>query len=90
VPVVVRNGLVAFLDDRAINNVASYYASLRPAQPLIAKGASSGPAPAIVNTVRPPGGRSVGGIISFRKNDPGRTASENNRICLAATKRVIE
>ena len=78
-PVLVRNELVAFLDDRAINNVASYYASLRPAQPLIAKDAPSRRNPALVNTIKPPGGRSVGAIISFRKNDPGRTATENNQ-----------
>lgn len=86
-PVLVRNGLVASLDDRAINNVSSYYASLRPAQPLSTKDAPSARVPAIVSTAKPPGGRSVGGIISFRKNDPGRTASDNNRICLACHER---
>jgi DmsE family decaheme c-type cytochrome len=29
------------------------------------------------------GGRGVGGIISFRPNDPARTAEQNNGICLA-------
>jgi DmsE family decaheme c-type cytochrome len=32
--------------------------------------------------VRAGGGRGVGGIISFRANDPNHTAAENNAICL--------
>jgi DmsE family decaheme c-type cytochrome len=86
-PVVVRNGLVAALDERTANNVASYYASLRPAQPASARSAPSGPDPILVNTVRPPDGRSVGGIISFRKDDPGRRVEDNNAICLACHER---
>ena len=86
-PVVVRNALVAFLDDRAINNVASYYASLRPAQPVSARGAPGGPEPARVRTAVPPDGSSVGGIISFRKDDPSRRIEDNNAICLACHER---
>jgi DmsE family decaheme c-type cytochrome len=38
---------------------------------------------AVSSKAAPPvGGRSLGGIISFRKNDPGRTAAENNQLCL--------
>ena len=33
------------------------------------------------------GGRGVGGIISFRKNDTSRTAAENNTICLGCHER---
>ena len=33
------------------------------------------------------GGRGVGGIISFRANDPSRTAEENNAICLGCHER---
>lgn len=33
--------------------------------------------------VKAGGGRGVGGIISFRPNDPSRTAEENNGICLS-------
>ena len=33
--------------------------------------------------VKAGGGRGVGGIISFRPDDPSRTAQENNAICLA-------
>jgi len=37
--------------------------------------------------VRLGGGRGVGGIISFRKNDTSRTAEENNAICLGCHER---
>ena len=33
------------------------------------------------------GGRGVGGIISFRKDDPSRAAAENNTICLGCHER---
>jgi hypothetical protein len=32
--------------------------------------------------VKAKGGRGVGGIISFRRDDPSRTVEENNAICL--------
>ncbi len=81
----VMKGLVASLDERTINNIASYYASLRPAQPSLANSARNAPArdPILVGRAAPSGGRSVGGIISFRPNDPSRTAQENNAICLS-------
>ena len=86
-PVLVRNGLVSGLDDRTINNIASYYASLAPAQSEIAKNVPARPVPAVVLARAPGEGLSVGGIISYRKNDPGRTAEENNAICLACHER---
>jgi DmsE family decaheme c-type cytochrome len=86
-PVVVRNGLVAFLDDRAINNVASYYASLRPAQPESVRRAPGGREPALVRTAERIDGRSVGGIISFRKDDPSRRVEDNNAMCLSCHER---
>jgi DmsE family decaheme c-type cytochrome len=86
-PVVVRNALVAFLDDRSINNVASFYASLRPAQPVSVGGAPPGREPALVRTLKPGDGSSVGGIISFRKNDPSRRVEDNNAICLTCHER---
>jgi DmsE family decaheme c-type cytochrome len=86
-PVLVRNGLVAGLDDRTINNVASYYASLSPGQPEIAKNAPARPVPLLVRAAAPGDGLSVGGIISYRKNDPGRTAEQNNAICLTCHER---
>jgi DmsE family decaheme c-type cytochrome len=86
-PSVVRNGLVSFLDDRAINNVASYYAGLRPAQPVSARGAPGGREPALVRTLKPSDGSSVGGIISYRKDDPSRRVEDNNAICLACHER---
>ena len=81
-PVLNENRLLASLDQRTIDNVASYYASLTPAQPESAKNAPARPVPAFVREAAPLGGFSVGGIISFRPNDPGRTAEQNNRICL--------
>ena len=78
-PVLVRNNLVSGLGDGAINNVASFYATLRPAQP------ESGPAgaePARVGTARPADGSSIGGIVSFRTNDPQRRIEDNNAVCL--------
>jgi DmsE family decaheme c-type cytochrome len=81
-PVVTRNGLVAMLDERTINNAATYYASLPPVQPESAKNAQLRPVPALVSAAAPPNGLSPGGIISYRKDDPGRTVEENNAICL--------
>jgi DmsE family decaheme c-type cytochrome len=86
-PVLVRNGLVAFLDERAINNVASYYASLPPRQPTGATDARPRGEPARVRTAVPPDGSSVGGIISFRKDDPSRRVEDNNPICLTCHER---
>ena len=86
-PVVVANGLVAHLDGRAINDIASYYASLLPAQPAIAKNAPVMPVPALVRAAAPVDGLSPGGIISFRPDDPGRTAEQNNGICLGCHER---
>ena len=82
-PIVVRNNVVASLNGRAVNDVASYYASLRPAQVHSAKHAPGRPDPELVTKAAPAGGFSVGGIISFRINDPGRSAEENNAICLS-------
>ena len=81
-PVLVRNTLVASLDSRTINNIASYYASLTPAPPEIAKNAPAGPAPLLVRAAAPGEGLSVGGIISYRKDDLGRTVEQNNAVCL--------
>jgi len=81
-PVVIKNGLVASLDERTANNIVSYFASLRPAQAVSAKGAPAGPQPSLVSKAVLTGGRSLGGIISFRKNDPGRRVEDNNTICL--------
>ena len=81
-PVLSRNGLVAGLDERTIANIASYYASLHPAQPESAKNTALRPVPALVSAAAPPGGFSPGGIISYRKDDPGRSVEDNNAICL--------
>ena len=81
-PVLSRNALVASLDERTILNVAGYYASLHPAQPESAKNAPLRPVPALVSAAAPPNGFSPGGIISYRKDDPGRSIEENNAICL--------
>jgi DmsE family decaheme c-type cytochrome len=78
-PVLIRNNLVSSLDERSINNVASYYATQQPAQP---HGVAAGPVPLRVGLGRPIDGSSVGGIISFRKNDPSRRVEDNNAICL--------
>jgi DmsE family decaheme c-type cytochrome len=86
-PVLVRNGLVASLDERTINNIASYYASLRPAQPNSAKNAPAKHDPILVSKAAPIDGRSVGGIISFRKDDPSRKVEDNNAICLGCHER---
>jgi len=86
-PVVARNGLVAFLDERTIKNVASYYASLRPAQPSSAKNVPARRDPILVSMVGPGDGSSVGGIISFRKDDPSRRVEDNNAICLGCHER---
>jgi DmsE family decaheme c-type cytochrome len=81
-PVVIRNNLVASLDERSIANVASYYATQRPEQPEGGKGVSGGPPPVRVGGAAAADGSSVGGIISFRKNDPSRRVEDNNAICL--------
>jgi DmsE family decaheme c-type cytochrome len=80
-PSISANRVFVSLDQRAIDNVASYYASLTPAQPE-SKNAPARAIPAFVRASAPVGGLSVGGIISFRANDPGRTAEQNNHICL--------
>jgi DmsE family decaheme c-type cytochrome len=80
-PSISANRVFASFDQRTIDNVASYYASLSPAQPE-SKNAPARPIPAFVTASAPVGGFSVGGIISFRANDPGRTAEQNNAICL--------
>jgi len=81
-PVVARNGLVTSLDERTIVNIAGYYASLNPAQAASVRVSSGRRAPMTVGPAVPFDGLSVGGIISFRPDDPGRTVEENNRICL--------
>ena len=86
-PVLIKNGLVASLDERTANNIVSYFASLRPAQAASAKGAPAGPQPLLVSKAVLTGGRSLGGIISFRKNDPGRRVEDNNTICLGCHER---
>jgi len=86
-PVLVRNGLLAGLDERTINNIASYYASLHPAAQNVGKYGPLKHVPAFVRTAAPVDGRSVGGIVSFRKDDPGRTAEQNNGICLTCHER---
>jgi DmsE family decaheme c-type cytochrome len=78
-PVLIRNNLVSSLDERSVNNVASYYATQQPAQP---HGVAAGPVPLRVGLGRPIDGSSVGGIVSFRADDPSRTVEENNAICL--------
>jgi DmsE family decaheme c-type cytochrome len=81
-PVLIRNNLVASLDERAINNVASYYASLHPVQPLGTADAPGGPFPPRVGLGVPIDGSSIGGIISYRKNDPSRRVEDSNAVCL--------
>jgi DmsE family decaheme c-type cytochrome len=56
----------------------AYFASQSPSS-------RNGPAvqmPALVAKAALTGGRSLGGIISYRKNDPGRRVEDNNGICL--------
>jgi len=86
-PLLVRNGIVASLDERTINNIASYYAGLRPSQPASARGAPAKREPSAVREAAPADRRSLGGIISFRRDDLGRTAEENNAICLGCHRR---
>jgi DmsE family decaheme c-type cytochrome len=83
-PVVVKNNIVASLDQRTANNIVSYFASLSPSP---ATSGSGLPQPVLVARAVLTGGRSVGGIISFRKNDPGRRVEENNAICLGCHQR---
>ena len=86
-PVLIKNGILASLDERTANNIVSYFASLPPAQAASAKGAPAGPQPLLVSKAVLTGGRSLGGIISFRKNDPGRRVEDNNTICLGCHER---
>jgi DmsE family decaheme c-type cytochrome len=86
-PVLVKNGILASLDERTANNIVSYFASLPPAQAASAKGAPAVPQPLLVSKAVLTGGRSLGGIISFRKNDPGRRVEDNNTICLGCHER---
>src|SRR5258708_7767133 len=86
-PLLVRNGLVASLDERTINNIASYYAGLRPSHPASAQAATTRREPSAVRKAAPADRRSLGGIISFRRDDLGRTAEENNAICLGCHQR---
>lgn len=81
-PIVLANRLLAELDHSAIVNIASYYGSLRPVEPAITRQERASPVPRVVRVVAPVDGASVGGIISFRPNDPARTAEQNNHICL--------
>jgi DmsE family decaheme c-type cytochrome len=78
-PIVSKNNILTSLDQRTADNIVSYFASLAPPP---ATGASASAEPALVAMAAHPGGRSLGGIISFRKNDPGRRVEENNAICL--------
>ena len=86
-PVVLANRLLADLDGRAIANIAGYYASLRPAEPSITRRERAAPVPRLVLAAAPVDGLSPGGIISFRTNDPARTATQNNAICLSCHER---
>ena len=81
-PVLSENRLVASLDQRAIDNVASYFASQTPAQPEIAKNVPARAVPASVSEAAPVGRRSIGGIISFRLDDPTYSTDEVNQVCL--------
>jgi DmsE family decaheme c-type cytochrome len=85
-PAVARNGLVSSLDGRTINNIASYYASLPPAPPRGTQGAPAHVPPMVLKAA-PVDGRSLGGIVSYRKDDPSRAAEDNNRICLGCHER---
>jgi len=80
--VLVRNWLASTLDDRTIADVASYYASQQPVRSSLARGEPGGPVPAGIGAGRGADGSSVGGIISFRSDDPSRTPEQNNAICL--------
>src|SRR5258708_1977419 len=75
------------LDERTINDLASYFAGLRPSQPASARGAPTSREPSAVRKAAPADRRSLGGIISFRRDDLGRTAEENNAICLGCHQR---
>ena len=77
-PSVVKNVFMTSLDERTANNIVAYFASQTPSS-------RNGPAvqmPALVAKAVLTGGRSLGGIISYRKNDPGRRVEDNNGICL--------
>jgi DmsE family decaheme c-type cytochrome len=74
-----HSSLVAGVDPRTANNIASYYARLRPPQPMAPGG---GPDPLLVHVAKPIDGGSVGGIMSYRLNDPTYTADEYNAACL--------
>jgi DmsE family decaheme c-type cytochrome len=86
-PVLVRNALVASLDDRTTNNVASYYATLRPDEPPGARRAPAGPVPARIGPALPLDKSGLGGIVSFRADDPSRSVDQINGICLGCHER---
>ena len=86
-PVLVRNGLVASLDERTVKNVASYYASLIPEQSGGARNTPAGRDPVLVSMAVRTDGTQSGGIVSFRKNDPSRRVEHNNAICLGCHER---
>ena len=86
-PVVVRNGLVASLDEHTVRNVASYYASLAPGTTSKREERCCGARSCRVSFTRPADGSSPGGIVSFRKNDPSRRVEQNNAICLGCHER---
>ncbi len=54
-----------------------------PRNPSSAKNAPAKRDPILVSKAAPADRRSVGGIISFRADDPGRSVEDNNAICLA-------
>jgi DmsE family decaheme c-type cytochrome len=85
-PVLVRNNLLAGLGEATINNVASYYATLEPAQPSSAKNAPARPVPARIGTAALTDGRGLA-IISFRPDDPTHLVAENNAVCLSCHER---
>ena len=89
-PVLIKNGILASLDERTANNIVSYFASLNPAQRGsidTARNAPAGQQPMLVAQAAHTGGRSLGGIISFRANDPGRRVEDNNAVCLGCHER---
>jgi DmsE family decaheme c-type cytochrome len=76
------NAMVASLDEKTIISVASYYASLEPGRPAGKIAVANAPVPAAIGAARGADGSSVGGIISYRSDDPSRTPEQNNAICL--------
>ncbi len=86
-PVLLANRLVSGLSQSAIDDIAGYFASQQPARPDTARSPPLKYVPALVTAAAPAGGRSPGGIISFRSTDPARTAEQNNAICLTCHER---